>query len=125
MGPFLLDLHKKRQLGFPARENFQDKEMTKISILFSLTLITAVHAVPQITPTPTITIGPVRPTEACTCPGPTALCCSSIVDSGSPTGQKVISALGINITGMDVPVGVQCVPFSPFQIVSTEMMRVV
>ena len=91
------------------------------TILSALTLLVgSVYAIPQggtstssTRPPPTITIGPIRPTESCTCPGP-LLCCSSIVDSESPDGEKVLDQLGVDISGTHIPVGVQCFPYSPF-----------
>ena len=41
------------------------------------------------------------------------MCCGSIVKSSSNRGKKVLGELGIEIKGMEVPVGAGCFPHIP------------
>ncbi|KAJ7457522.1 hydrophobin 2 [Mycena galericulata] len=67
---------------------------SKLSVVVTSVLITLAAAIPNQTP-------PVTP--------PTSdQCCSSVVPSSSTAASAVAAALGLSLTGLDVPVGLSC-----------------
>ncbi|KAJ7873754.1 fungal hydrophobin [Mycena leptocephala] len=67
---------------------------SKLSIVVTSVLITLAAAIPTGTP-------PVTP--------PTVpMCCTSVVSSSSTAAALVAAPLGIDLTGLDVPVGLSC-----------------
>ncbi|KAJ7176382.1 hydrophobin 2 [Mycena crocata] len=70
----------------------------KLSVVVASVLITLAAAIPNTTP-------PVTP--------PTSpQCCNSVVPSGSSAASAVAALLGIDLTGLDVPVGLSCSPIT-------------
>ncbi|KAJ7612626.1 hydrophobin 2 [Roridomyces roridus] len=73
---------------------------SKLSILTTSVLITLAAASPW-----TTTISSVPP--------PTSdQCCSSVESSNSDAASKVLALLGIDLNGLDVPVGLSCSPIT-------------
>ncbi|KAJ7627199.1 hydrophobin 2 [Roridomyces roridus] len=67
---------------------------SKLSIVTASVLITLAAAIPNTTP-------PVTP--------PTSnQCCSSVVSSTSTAASAVAALVGLDLTGLDVPVGLSC-----------------
>ncbi|KAJ7667307.1 hypothetical protein B0H17DRAFT_1184201 [Mycena rosella] len=70
----------------------------KLSIVFTSVLITLAAAIPTTTP-------PVTP--------PTSnQCCSSVQSSSSSSVAAVAALLGLDLSGLDVPVGLGCSPIT-------------
>ncbi|KAJ7128619.1 hypothetical protein C8R44DRAFT_850990 [Mycena epipterygia] len=71
---------------------------SKLSIVATSVLITLAAAIPWTTP-------PVTP--------PTSnQCCSSVQSSSSSAVAAVAAGLGLNLSGLDVPVGLGCSPIT-------------
>ncbi|KAJ7449488.1 hydrophobin [Mycena galericulata] len=71
---------------------------SKLSIVVTSVLITLAAAIPNQTP-------PVTP--------PTSdQCCDSVVSSSSTAASAVAALLGLDLTGLDVPVGLSCSPIT-------------
>ncbi|KAJ7458354.1 fungal hydrophobin [Mycena galericulata] len=71
---------------------------SKISVVVTYVLITLAAATPNTTP-------PVTP--------PTSnQCCNSVVSSSSTAASAVAALLGLDLTGLDVPVGLSCSPIT-------------
>ncbi|KAF8190015.1 hypothetical protein K438DRAFT_1832483 [Mycena galopus ATCC 62051] len=71
---------------------------SKLSIVVASVLITLAAAIPNTTP-------PVTP--------PTSnQCCNSVVPSSSTAASAVAALLGLDLTGLDVPVGLSCSPIT-------------
>ncbi|KAJ7477928.1 hydrophobin 2 [Mycena galericulata] len=71
---------------------------SKLSIVVTSVLITLAAAIPNTTP-------PVTP--------PTSdQCCNSVVSSSSTAASAVAALLGLDLTGLDVPVGLSCSPIT-------------
>ncbi|KAJ7511268.1 hydrophobin 2 [Mycena galericulata] len=67
---------------------------SKLSVVVASVLITLAAAIPNTTP-------PVTP--------PTSdQCCSSVQSSSSTAASTVAALLGLDLTGLDVPVGLSC-----------------
>ncbi|KAJ7453304.1 hydrophobin 2 [Mycena galericulata] len=67
---------------------------SKLSVIVASVLITLAAAIPNTTP-------PVTP--------PTSdQCCNSVVSSSSSAASAVAGLLGLDLTGLDVPVGLSC-----------------
>ncbi|KAJ7757404.1 hydrophobin 2 [Mycena maculata] len=67
---------------------------SKLSVIVTSVLITLAAAIPNTTP-------PVTP--------PTSnQCCSSVVSSSSTAASTVAALVGLDLTGLDVPVGLSC-----------------
>ncbi|KAJ7458345.1 hydrophobin 2 [Mycena galericulata] len=67
---------------------------SKLSVVVASVLITLAAAIPNTTP-------PVTP--------PTSdQCCNSVVSSSSSAASAVAGLLGLDLTGLDVPVGLSC-----------------
>ncbi|KAJ7453311.1 hydrophobin 2 [Mycena galericulata] len=71
---------------------------SKLSVVVTYVLITLAAATPNTTP-------PVTP--------PTSnQCCNSVVSSSSTAASAVAALLGLDLTGLDVPVGLSCSPIT-------------
>ncbi|KAJ7710573.1 hypothetical protein B0H17DRAFT_3245 [Mycena rosella] len=71
---------------------------SKLSVIFTSALITLAAAIPTTTP-------PVTP--------PTSnQCCSSVQSSSSSAVSAVAALLGLDLSGLDVPVGLGCSPIT-------------
>ncbi|KAJ7437543.1 hypothetical protein B0H11DRAFT_2224359 [Mycena galericulata] len=71
---------------------------SKLSVIVTSVLITLAAAIPNQTP-------PVTP--------PTSdQCCDSVVSSSSSAASAVAAVLGLDLTGLDVPVGLSCSPIT-------------
>ncbi|KAJ7743447.1 hydrophobin 2 [Mycena maculata] len=71
---------------------------SKLSVIVTSVLITLAAAIPNTTP-------PVTP--------PTSdQCCTSVVSSTSTAASAVAALLGLDLTGLDVPVGLSCSPIT-------------
>ncbi|KAJ7676364.1 hypothetical protein B0H17DRAFT_1207348 [Mycena rosella] len=71
---------------------------SRLSIIFTSVLITLAAAIPNTTP-------PVTP--------PTSnQCCSSVQSSSSSAVSAVAALLGLDLSGLDVPVGLGCSPIT-------------
>ncbi|KAJ7453294.1 hydrophobin 2 [Mycena galericulata] len=71
---------------------------SKLSVVVASVLITLAAAIPNTTP-------PVTP--------PTSdQCCNSVVSSSSTAASAVAALLGLDLTGLDVPVGLSCSPIT-------------
>ncbi|KAJ7235788.1 hydrophobin 2 [Mycena rebaudengoi] len=73
---------------------------SKLSIVIASVLITLAAAIPTGTPPPPI-IPPSSPQ-----------CCSSVVPSTSTAASSVAARLGLDLTGLDVLIGVSCSPIT-------------
>ncbi|KAJ7457516.1 hydrophobin 2 [Mycena galericulata] len=71
---------------------------SKLSVVLTSVLITLAAAIPNQTP-------PITP--------PTSdQCCNSVVSSSSTAASAVAALLGLDLTGLDVPVGLSCSPIT-------------
>ncbi|KAJ7627230.1 hydrophobin 2 [Roridomyces roridus] len=71
---------------------------SKLSIVTASVLLTLAAAIPNTTP-------PVTP--------PTSnQCCNSVVSSSSSAASAVAALLGLDLTGLNVPVGLSCSPIT-------------
>ncbi|KAJ7449490.1 hydrophobin [Mycena galericulata] len=71
---------------------------SKLSVVVTSVLITLAAAIPNQTP-------PVTP--------PTSdQCCDSVVSSSSSAASAVAAVLGLDLSGLDVPVGLSCSPIT-------------
>ncbi|KAJ7453292.1 hydrophobin 2 [Mycena galericulata] len=71
---------------------------SKLSVVVTSVIITLAAATPNTTP-------PVTP--------PTSnQCCNSVVSSSSTAASAVAALLGLDLTGLDVPVGLSCSPIT-------------
>ncbi|KAJ7659320.1 hydrophobin 2 [Mycena polygramma] len=71
---------------------------SKLSIVVASVLITLAAAMPWDTP-------PVTPPSS-------PQCCNSVVSSSSTAASAVAALLGLDLTGLDVPVGLSCSPIT-------------
>ncbi|KAJ7913161.1 hypothetical protein B0H13DRAFT_1874109 [Mycena leptocephala] len=69
---------------------------SKLSIVVASVLITLAAAIPTGTPPPPVT------------PPNSPQCCDRVVPSSDSTASAIAGLLGIDLTGLDVPVGVSC-----------------
>ncbi|KAJ7312312.1 fungal hydrophobin [Mycena albidolilacea] len=70
---------------------------SKVSVVVASVLITLAAAIPN-----TIPVTPPTSDQ----------CCGSVVDSSSTSAGAVLSALGIDLGGINVPVGLSCSPIT-------------
>ncbi|KAJ7659076.1 hypothetical protein DFH06DRAFT_435996 [Mycena polygramma] len=73
---------------------------SKLSVVITSVLITLAAAIPNGTPPPPVT------------PPTSPQCCSSVQDSSSSAVSAVAAALGLDLTGIDVPIGLSCSPIT-------------
>ncbi|KAJ7841874.1 fungal hydrophobin [Mycena olivaceomarginata] len=73
---------------------------SKLSIAVASLLITLAAATPTGTPPPPVTT-PSSPQ-----------CCDSVVSSTSTAASAVAALIGLDLTGLDVPVGLSCSPIT-------------
>ncbi|KAJ7914087.1 fungal hydrophobin [Mycena leptocephala] len=73
---------------------------SKLSVVVASVLITLAAAMPNGTPPPPVT------------PPSSPQCCSSVVSSSSTAASAVAAALGLDLSGLDVPVGLSCTPIT-------------
>ncbi|KAJ7660191.1 fungal hydrophobin [Mycena polygramma] len=73
---------------------------SKLSIIVASVLITLAAAIPTGTPPPPVT------------PPSSPQCCNSVVSSSSTAASAVAALLGLDLTGLDVPVGLSCSPIT-------------
>ncbi|KAJ7660190.1 fungal hydrophobin [Mycena polygramma] len=73
---------------------------SKLSIVVASVLITLAAAIPTGTPPPPVT------------PPSSPQCCNSVVSSSSTDASAVAALLGLDLTGLDVPVGLSCSPIT-------------
>ncbi|KAJ7723624.1 fungal hydrophobin [Mycena maculata] len=71
---------------------------SKLSVVVTSVLITLAAAIPWTTP-------PVTPPT-------TNECCDSVVPSSSTSASSVAALLGLDLTGLNVPVGLSCSPIT-------------
>ncbi|KAJ7479465.1 POH2 hydrophobin [Mycena latifolia] len=71
---------------------------SKLSVVVTSVLITLAAAIPNTTPPVT------TPTSS--------QCCNSVVSSSSSAASVVAAALGLDLSGLDVPVGLSCTPIT-------------
>ncbi|KAF8217920.1 hypothetical protein K438DRAFT_1952782 [Mycena galopus ATCC 62051] len=71
---------------------------SKLSVVVASVLITLAAAIPNTTPPVT------TPTSN--------QCCNSVVPSSSAAASAVAALLGLDLTGLDVPVGLSCSPIT-------------
>ncbi|KAJ7659313.1 hydrophobin 2 [Mycena polygramma] len=71
---------------------------SKLSIVIASVLITLAAAMPWDTP-------PVTPPSS-------PQCCNSVVSSSSTAASAVAALLGLDLSGLDVPVGLSCSPIT-------------
>ncbi|KAJ7184873.1 fungal hydrophobin [Mycena filopes] len=71
---------------------------SKLSVVVASVLITLAAAIPNTTP-------PVTPPDS-------PQCCSSVVSSTSTAASAVAALLGLDLTGLDVPIGLSCSPIT-------------
>ncbi|KAF7336066.1 Hydrophobin 2 [Mycena sanguinolenta] len=71
---------------------------SKLSVVVASVLITLAAAIPNTTPPVT------TPTSD--------QCCNSVVPSSSAAASAVAALLGLDLTGLDVPVGLSCSPIT-------------
>ncbi|KAJ7826251.1 hypothetical protein B0H13DRAFT_2440862 [Mycena leptocephala] len=69
---------------------------SKLSIVVASVLITLAAAIPTGTPPPPVT------------PPSSPQCCDRVVPSTDSTASAIAGLLGIDLTGLDVPVGLMC-----------------
>ncbi|KAF7336046.1 Hydrophobin 2 [Mycena sanguinolenta] len=73
---------------------------SKLSVVVASVLFTLAAAMPNGTPPPPVTT-------------PTSYqCCNSVMSSNSSTVSAVAALLGIDLTGLNVPVGLSCSPIT-------------
>ncbi|KAJ7265193.1 hypothetical protein C8J57DRAFT_1330968 [Mycena rebaudengoi] len=75
---------------------------SKLSIVIASVLITLAAAIPTGTPPP-----PINPP-----PPSSPQCCSSVVPSTSTAASAVAARLGLDLTGLDVLIGLSCSPIT-------------
>ncbi|KAJ7364722.1 hydrophobin 2 [Mycena albidolilacea] len=68
----------------------------KLSVVVVSVLITLAAAIPTGNPPPPVT------------PPTVPLCCASVVDSSSAAASAVAGVLGLDLTGLNIPVGLSC-----------------
>ncbi|KAJ7149706.1 hydrophobin 2 [Mycena filopes] len=73
---------------------------SKLSIIVTSVLITLAAATPTGTPPPPVT------------PPTSDQCCNSVVPSSSAAASAVAALFGLDLTGLDVPVGLSCSPIT-------------
>ncbi|KAJ7246430.1 hydrophobin 2 [Mycena rebaudengoi] len=73
----------------------------KLSVIVTSVLITLAAA----TPARRTTVPPVNPPD-------TDLCCASVVPSSSSAASAVAAGLGLDLSGLDVLVGLSCSPIT-------------
>ncbi|KAJ7241013.1 hypothetical protein B0H12DRAFT_1133967 [Mycena haematopus] len=73
---------------------------SKLSIAVASVLITLAAAMPNGSPPPPVT------------PPTSAQCCTSVVSSTSSAASAVAALVGLDLTGLDVPVGLSCSPIT-------------
>ncbi|KAF7342265.1 Hydrophobin 2 [Mycena venus] len=73
---------------------------SKLSVVVASVLITLAAATPTGTPPPPVTT-PNSPQ-----------CCNSVVSSTSAAASAVAALVGLDLTGLDVPVGLSCSPIT-------------
>ncbi|KAJ7772378.1 hydrophobin 2 [Mycena metata] len=73
---------------------------SKLSVVVASVLVTLAAAMPGGTPPPPVTT-PSSPQ-----------CCNSVVPSTSTAASVVAALLGLDLTGIDVPVGLSCSPIT-------------
>ncbi|KAF8217916.1 hypothetical protein K438DRAFT_1795965 [Mycena galopus ATCC 62051] len=73
---------------------------SKLSVIVASVLITLAAAIPNGTPPPPVT------------PPTSNQCCNSVVPSSSTAASAVAALLGLDLTGLDVPVGLSCSPIT-------------
>ncbi|KAJ7176339.1 hydrophobin [Mycena crocata] len=71
---------------------------SKLSVVVTSVLITLAAAIPTTTP-------PVTPPSS-------PQCCNSVVSSTSAAASGVLALLGLDLDGLDVPVGLSCSPIT-------------
>ncbi|KAJ7176355.1 hydrophobin [Mycena crocata] len=71
---------------------------SKLFVVVTSVLITLAAAIPTTTP-------PVTPPSS-------PQCCNSVVSSTSAAASGVLALLGLDLTGLDVPVGLSCSPIT-------------
>ncbi|KAJ7260707.1 fungal hydrophobin [Mycena rebaudengoi] len=74
---------------------------SKLSVIVASVLVTLAAATPM-----------VRNTPPATTPQDSPQCCSSVVSSSSTAASAVAALLGLDLTGLDVPVGLSCSPIT-------------
>ncbi|KAJ7827439.1 fungal hydrophobin [Mycena leptocephala] len=72
---------------------------SKLSVVVTSVLITLAAAMPWDTPPPVT-------------PPTSPQCCNSVVSSSSTAASAVAALLGLDLTGLDVPVGLSCSPIT-------------
>ncbi|KAJ7759493.1 fungal hydrophobin [Mycena metata] len=73
---------------------------SKLSVVVASVLITLAAAIPNGTPPPPVT------------PPTSPQCCSSVVPSSSTAASAVAALLGLDLSGLDVLVGLSCSPIT-------------
>ncbi|KAJ7883137.1 hydrophobin 2 [Mycena leptocephala] len=73
---------------------------SKLSVFVASVLLTLAAAMPAPNDTPPVTT-PTSPQ-----------CCTSVVSSSSTAAGAVAAPLGLDLTGLDVPVGLSCTPIT-------------
>ncbi|KAJ7917609.1 fungal hydrophobin [Mycena leptocephala] len=73
---------------------------SKLSVVVTSVLITLAAAMPNGTPPPPVT------------PPSSPQCCDSVVSSSSAAASAVAAVLGLDLTGINVPVGLSCSPIT-------------
>ncbi|KAF7342283.1 Hydrophobin 2 [Mycena venus] len=73
---------------------------SKLSVVVASVLITLAAAMPNGTPPPPVT------------PPTSAQCCSSVQSSSSTAAGLVAALLGLDLTGLNVPIGLSCSPIT-------------
>ncbi|KAJ6546206.1 hydrophobin 2 [Mycena vulgaris] len=71
---------------------------SKLSVVVTSVLITLAAAIPNTTP-------PVTPPSS-------SQCCNSVVPSTSTAASAVAGLLGLDLDGLDVPIGLSCTPIT-------------
>ncbi|KAJ7908513.1 POH2 hydrophobin [Mycena leptocephala] len=71
---------------------------SKLSVVVTSVLITLAAAIPNATPTVT--------------PPTSPQCCSSVVSSSSSAASVLAALLGLDLTGLNVPIGLSCSPIT-------------
>ncbi|KAJ7271481.1 fungal hydrophobin [Mycena rebaudengoi] len=74
---------------------------SKLSVIVASVLVTLAAATPM-----------ARNTPPATTPQDSPQCCSSVVSSSSTAASAVAALLGLDLTGLDVPVGLSCSPIT-------------
>ncbi|KAJ7914084.1 hydrophobin 2 [Mycena leptocephala] len=73
---------------------------SKLSVVVASVLITLAAAMPAPNDTPPVT------------PPDSPQCCTSVVPSSSSAASAVAALVGIDLSGLDVPVGLSCTPIT-------------